>query len=171
MYTYSYNSPLGKIFFASDSVCLQGLWLEGQKHFASTLYSVTSANYLCLPKKDLPVFQQTAKWLTIYFSGEKPDFTPPLNPQGNQFEKTVWNILLKIPYGKTTTYGQIAKQVAKQKGIKSMSAQAVGRAIGHNPISLIIPCHRVIGANGNLTGYAGGTDKKLFLLKLENAIL
>ena len=122
-------------------------------------------------QNNLPVFKQAFNWLDIYFSGNEPDFTPKLNPRGSPFRKTVWDIMLKIPYGKTTTYGQIAQQIAKQKGIKDMSAQAVGGAVGHNPISIIIPCHRVIGANGNLTGYAGGLDKKCYLLKLEKAIL
>ena len=165
IYISSYNSPLGKIFLAADGDNLCGLWLEGQTHFLSTLCANTAT-----VKDDLPVFKQTVKWLDIYFSGKEPDFTPPLNPQGTPFMKSVWDILLKIPYGKTTAYGQIAAEIAKQKGIKRMSAQAVGGAVGHNPISIIIPCHRVIGANGNLTGYAGGIDKKIKLLNLEKTV-
>ena len=110
---------------------------------------------------------ETIQWLDVYFAGKEPDFTPSLHLIGSDFRQAVWNILLSIPYGRTMTYGQIAKQLAKNTGIDKMSAQAVGGAVGHNPISIIVPCHRVVGTNGSLTGYAGGLDKKIALLKLE----
>mgnify|MGYP000926299127 FL=1 len=118
-------------------------------------------------EKNLAVFDQTRRWLDLYFSGREPGFTPALNPLGSAFRRAVWEILLKIPYGKTTTYGQIAREIAAARGLAKMSAQAVGGAVGHNEISIIIPCHRVIGAHGNLTGYAGGIDRKIKLLQLE----
>ncbi len=119
-------------------------------------------------EKNLAVFDQTRRWLDLYFSGREPGFTPALNPAGSAFRRAVWEILLKIPYGKTTTYGQIAREIAAARGLAKMSAQAVGGAVGHNEISIIIPCHRVIGAHGNLTGYAGGIDRKIKLLQLES---
>lgn len=121
----------------------------------------------CLKEKNLAVFDQTRRWLDLYFSGREPGFTPALNPVGSAFRRAVWEILLKIPYGRTTTYGQIAREIAAARGLAKMSAQAVGGAVGHNEISIIIPCHRVIGAHGSLTGYAGGIDRKIKLLKLE----
>ena len=121
----------------------------------------------CLKEKNLAVFDQTRRWLDLYFSGREPGFTPALNPVGSAFRRAVWEILLKIPYGKTTTYGQIAREIAAARGLAKMSAQAVGGAVGHNEISIIIPCHRVIGAHGSLTGYAGGIDRKIKLLQLE----
>ena len=117
----------------------------------------------------MPVFEQAKEWLTIYFSGQEPDFLPPVHMTGTPFQLTVWEILRTIPYGKTITYGEIAKEIAVRKGIPRMSAQAVGGAVGHNKISVIIPCHRVVGTNGSLTGYAGGIDKKRKLLTLEKA--
>ena len=110
---------------------------------------------------------RTRRWLDLYFSGREPGFTPALNPAGSAFRRAVWEILLKIPYGKTTTYGQIAREIAAARGLAKMSAQAVGGAVGHNEISIIIPCHRVIGAHGSLTGYASGIDRKIKLLQLE----
>ena len=119
-------------------------------------------------KDDLPVFIKVKKWLERYFNGENPSIKElPLAPQGNDFRQRVWDILCKIPYGETVTYGDIAKEIANSLGRKSMSAQAVGGAVGHNPISILIPCHRVIGVNGSLTGYAGGIERKKALLKLE----
>lgn len=160
-YTQYYESPLGKILLSSTQTHLTGLWFVGQKYYAATL-----------PKehceKDLAIFGQTRKWLDTYFSGSKPDFTPPLSMETTPFRKAVWEILLTIPYGHTMTYGEISKIIAKQKGQASMSAQAIGNAVGHNAISLIIPCHRVVGANKNPTGYAGGIDRKIYLLNLEN---
>lgn len=161
-YVHYYNSPLGGITAASDGTALTGLWFDGQKYFADTL----SDKY---EEKNLPVFEQTDRWLDIYFSGRYPGFTPPLLMKTTEFRKSVWEILLTVPFGQTMTYGEIAAKISEQRGIAKMSAQAVGGAVGHNPISLIIPCHRVVGKNGSLTGYAGGTDKKLKLLELENA--
>lgn len=161
-FIHRYDSPLGGITEASDGKSLIGLWFDGQKYFADTLDS----DY---EEKRLPVFEQTDRWLDIYFSGRKPDFTPPLSMKTTAFRKAVWKIMLKIPYGHTMTYGEIADKIAKQKNIARMSAQAVGGAVAHNPVSLIIPCHRVVGTNGSLTGYAGGIDKKIRLLTLEKA--
>ena len=155
-YTYHYTSPLGGITLASDGEALTGLWFDGQKYFADTL----DAEYA---EKALPLFGETAKWLDLYFAGIVPDFTPKLSPRGTPFRHAVWNVLLTIPYGHTMTYGEIAKALGCR------SAQAIGGAVGHNPISLIIPCHRVVGADGSLTGYAGGVDKKRSLRKLEQA--
>ncbi len=160
IHTTYYDSPLGKILLASDEEGLIGLWFENQKYYADVLGSETVQE-----KND--ILRETEKWLNIYFSGREPEFTPPLHMIGSAFRKSVWEILLTIPYGQTMTYGDIAKQLAAQNGWKRMSAQAVGGAVGHNSISLIIPCHRVVGSNGSLTGYAGGIDKKVKLLTLE----
>ena len=159
-YTDHYISPLGGITMASDGEKLTGLWFDGQKYFADTLAEEHE-------ERKLPVLDQTGRWLDIYFSGKEPDFTPPLSLKANGFRREVWETLLTIPYGQTLTYGQIAERIAAQRGIEKMSAQAVGGAVGHNPISLIIPCHRVVGADGSMTGYAGGTDKKKKLLEME----
>ena len=159
-YMQEYQSPLGKITFASDGECLTGLWFNGQKYFADSF----DKNW---QEKALPIFNQTKIWLDIYFSGREPNFTPPIKMLTTDFRKIVWQILLKIPYGQTITYGRIAKMVAEEKNLSKMSAQAVGGAVAHNSISIIIPCHRVIGSNGSLTGYAGGIDKKIKLLELE----
>ena len=161
-YIHHYKSSLGNITMASDGEALTGLWFDGQKYFADTLGKEQE-------EKELPVFAQADRWLDIYFSGKAPDFTPPLSMKTTQFRKAVWEILLTIPYGQTMTYGEIADRVARQKGLARMSAQAVGGAVGHNSISLIIPCHRVVGTNGSLTGYAGGIRTKVRLLKLEKA--
>ncbi len=159
-YINHYDSPLGKIVLAADEVGLTGLWFEGQKYFGLYLQKDHK-------EKELPIFTKTKEWLDIYFSGREPNFKLPLHFIGTPFQNEVWEILYTIPYGKTITYGEIAKILAKRKGIKQMSAQAVGGAVGRNEISIIVPCHRVIGANGDLTGYAGGLDKKIALLKLE----
>ena len=161
-YVSHYESPFGDITLASDGEALIGLWFDKQKYFADALDEKHE-------EKELQIFGQTKRWLDIYFSGKEPDFTPPLKMKTTPFRRAVWEIMLTIPYGKTMTYGEIAKKIAEQKGIKQMSAQAVGGAVGHNSISLIIPCHRVVGANGSLTGYAGGIDKKIKLLTLEKA--
>ena len=163
-YIDHYDSPLGGITLASDGEALTGLWFDDQKYFGSTLTQDAE-------QKKLPVFEQAAQWLTVYFSGKEPDFTPPLSMKTTSFRETVWKIMLTIPYGKTMTYGEIARELARQRGIERMSAHAVGGAVSHNPISLIIPCHRVVGTNGSLTGYAGGIDKKVQLLTLEKADL
>ena len=159
-YIDTYQSPLGPITLASNGIQLTGLWFQGQFHYASTL----DPNH---KNEILPIFQITKLWLDLYFSGKIPDFTPSLAPTGTTFRQEIWKILLTIPYGQTITYSEIASIYAKQQGKIRMSAQAVGNAVGHNPISLIIPCHRVIGSNGALTGYAGGLDRKSFLLTLE----
>ena len=162
-YRASYLSPLGAITLASDGKALTGLWFDGQKYFGSTLPVETKQG-------DCPVFAQAKRWLDSYCAGEKPAFTPPLHWAATPFRRAVWEILLTVPYGCTTTYGQIAAQLADRMG-KPQSAQAVGGAVGHNPISLIVPCHRVVGADGSLTGYAGGLENKIKLLKLESADL
>ena len=162
IYTSEYHSPLGKILLATDEVGMRGLWFDGQKYFARDLPSECT-------ERETAVLSEAKRWLDIYFSGKEPDFMPPLHPVGSQFRQAVWKILLQIPYGKTVTYGDISKQLAKQMGLDRMSAQAVGGAVGHNEISIIIPCHRVVGTGGSLTGYAGGIDKKVKLLELERA--
>lgn len=163
IYTASYTSPLGAITLASDGAALTGLWFDGQKYFGSTLPREA------VRQEDNPVFVETKRWLDVYFSGKEPDFTPQLRYELTPFRKMVCEIMLSIPYGSTMTYGEIAARLAAQQGKAHISAQAVGGAVGHNPISLIIPCHRVVGANGSLTGYAGGIDRKVRLLELEKA--
>lgn len=153
-YTYNYSSPVGEILLAANDNGLTGLWFYGAKYFAADLEDERT-------EKLTPVLRQTLRWLDIYFSGSEPDFMPPLELHGSDFRRRVWAELAKIPYGETVTYGEIAKKL----GVKS--AQAVGGAVGHNPVSIIVPCHRVLGADGSLTGYAGGTDKKARLLELE----
>lgn len=162
-YIHRYESPLGSITIASDGAAITGLWFEGQRYYADTLNPDHE-------EKALPVFAQTDRWLDIYFSGKAPDFTPPIQMKATSFRKAVWEIMLTIPFGQTMTYGEIAERIAKQSGSRT-SARAVGGAVGHNAISLIIPCHRVVGSNGSLTGYAGGIDKKMKLLALEQADL
>ena len=157
-----YDSPLGGVLLAADNAGLTGLWFNGAKYFAANLPEARE-------EKRTPILDETARWLDIYFTGKEPDFLPPLHPTGSEFRKAVWEILLQIPYGQTTTYGEIARQLAKKQGLARMSAQAVGGAVGHNEISIIIPCHRVVGTNGSLTGYAGGLEKKEWLLAHEEA--
>ncbi len=155
-YTHQYASPLGGVILASDGEALTGLWFEGQKHFGAGLAGEAL-------EKPLPVFDQADRWLDVYFSGWEPDFTPPLRPRGTAFQQAVWKLLLAIPYGRTAAYGEIAASL----GLPPGAARAVGGAVGRNPISLIIPCHRVVGADGSLTGYAGGMERKRLLLDLE----
>jgi len=162
VYTCTYRSKLGDILLAADEVGLMGLWFEGQKYFANTLPRE------CI-SQETPVLTQAKTWLDLYFSGQNPTFTPPLHPAGSFFRQAVWKILLQIPYGHTMTYGEIARELAEKQKRSHMAAQAVGGAVGHNEISIIIPCHRVVGSNGSLTGYAGGIDKKIALLQLEHA--
>lgn len=160
----TYSSPLGKITLASDGKNLIGAWLEGQKYFKETLGTDAT------PKDNLPIFIKTKNWLDRYFYGENPLISElKLSPRGNKFRHEVWKILCEIPYGETTTYGEIAKQIAQVRGLKRMSAQAVGDAVGHNPISIIIPCHRVVGKNVQMTGYAGGIGTKIKLLNHEKS--
>jgi len=161
-FTQHYDSPLGGIFLAADEIGLTGLWFDGEKYFADNLPAEHT-------ERETPILLEAKRWLDIYFAGKEPNFTPPLHPIGSAFRQSVWEILLQIPYGKTTTYGEIARQLAEKQKLPQMSAQAVGGAVGHNEISIIIPCHRVVGTNGSLTGYAGGIDKKMKLLKLEGA--
>lgn len=156
-YQCFYHSPLGLIRLTSDGKYLIGLWFENQK------YIKKAQTGTMIQDNQLEVFQKTKKWLDDYFANKRPNILDvPLKPEGTPFQKAVWNILMTIPYGKTITYKEIAIRLKKEK-----ASQAVGNAVGHNPISIIIPCHRVIGANGKLTGYAGGLDKKAFLLHLE----
>lgn len=159
-YTYPYLSPLGKIILASNGTCLTGLWFEGQKYFARTLGAEHE-------ERDFPVFRQTTEWLDTYFAGKRPNFMPELELHDTPFRLAVWHILQQIPYGEVITYKEIAQEIARQRNSGSMSAQAIGGAVGHNPISILIPCHRVVGSNGSLTGYAGGLSRKISLLKLE----
>lgn len=158
-YTYAYRSPLGGITIASDGENLTGLWFEGQRYFGNTLCAEHC-------ERMLPVFVQTIEWLDCYFGGGKPDFMPSLNPAGTPFRQTVWKALLQIPYGETVSYGELAAEIARQRGAGG-SARAVGGAVGRNPVSVIIPCHRVVGSGGCLTGYAGGLTRKTALLTLE----
>ena len=159
-YINYYSSPLGNILLSADDGGLTGLWFERQRHFATFLTG-------CEQTANLPVFNEVRYWLDAYFTGRNPDFTPQLHMIGTGFQQSVWRILLTIPYGQTVTYGQIAEKLAAERGVLKMSARAVGSAVGHNHISLIIPCHRVVGSNGNLTGYAGGIERKVALLKIE----
>ncbi len=162
------KTPLGPVTLASDGDALIGLWFDGQKHFGSTLEGQG------LVLEDLPVFAETRRWLELYFSGKDPGFTPPLSFHGTwatKFRKQVWRELLKIPYGRTVSYGELARRIQAlpeyAKEGRRVSARAVGGAVGRNPISLIVPCHRVIGVDGSLTGYAGGVERKQWLLETE----
>ena len=156
-----YDSPLGGILLAADETGLTCLWFDGQKFFARDLPAERV-------EQNTPALSEVKRWLDIYFTGKEPDFMPPLHPIGSAFRRSVWDILLRIPYGQTTTYGEIARQLAEKQGRLRIAAQAVGGAVGHNKISIIIPCHRVVGTNGSLTGYAGGIDKKVKLLEWEH---
>ena len=157
-YSATYPSPVGLLTLASDGTHLAGLWLAGQKYHGQSIPEAM------IEKKDLPIFDQTKRWLDRYFAGQRPAISElPLAPIGSAFRQRVWNILREIPYGQVTTYGEIAKKL----GIKS--GRAVGGAVGHNPVSIVIPCHRVVGADGSLTGYAGGLQAKSRLLALESA--
>ncbi len=159
-YISNYASPLGAVLLAADEQGLTGLWFSGQKYYARNLDREHET-------RELPLFEETKRWLDIYFSGREPDFSLPLHFTGTAFQNAVWKILCTIPYGETRTYGSIARQLAAEKGVPHMSAQAVGGAVGRNKISIVVPCHRVVGANGSLTGYAGGLDRKAALLRLE----
>lgn len=163
-YTCRYESPIGDMTLASNGEALTGLWFDGQKYFADMLEKEHET-------KTLDIFLQAKQWLDIYFSGKAPAFTPPLAMLCSDFRKAVWQVMLSIPYGQTMTYAEIAARIAKDRGLERMSAQAVGGAVGHNAISLIIPCHRVVGTSGSLTGYSGGIDKKIWLLKHEGVAM
>lgn len=165
-YLSIHPSPVGNLTLASDGEALTGLWIEGQKYFCSTIPDEEKKFV------ELPIFCAAKNWLNRYFAGEKPALSElPLRPAGGAFRQEVWALLREIPYGELTTYGALARQTAKQLGRAHMSAQAIGSAVGHNPISIIIPCHRVVGTNGSLTGYAGGIDLKVKLLQHEGADL
>ena len=161
-YTSIYQSPVGEILLAADEIGVVGIWFKEEKYYA---YCLDKEN---IPK-ETPVIKELKKWLDIYFQGKEPDFVPPIHMIGTDFQIEVWNILREIPYGTTTTYSEIAKKIAKNRGLERMSAQAVGTAVGKNSINLIVPCHRVVGTNNSLAGYAGGIDKKIEFLKLEGA--
>ena len=178
IYTTTYESPIGKLFLAARDGALIGLWIQGQKYFPEKLFSkpegVTDS-----AGKDCGILARTEVWLDQYFAGDRTDpgrlkFVPGTAPgilsPCSEFRQQVWKLLLEIPYGEVLTYGELGRRLAGRRGINSMSAQAVGGAVGHNPLSIIIPCHRVVGADGSLTGYAGGVEKKRWLLKLEGAL-
>ena len=159
-YIFHYSSSIGHLTLTSDGVYLTGLRFDKQKYGAGT---PNSPHQKAVP----PMFKQVVHWLDIYFSGEVPNFIPPIKINTTPFRKQVCEIMLTIPHGQTITYGEIAAKIAKKNGLKKMSAQAVGGAVGHNPIALIIPCHRVIGSDGSLTGYGGGISQKSQLLQME----
>lgn len=159
-YLSKYQSPIGEILLLANNEALTGLWFACSKHGCDISGVHTE-------QEESDVLTQTEQWLDVYFQGKQPNFIPPISLSGTEFQMAVWEILLEIPYGQTVTYGDIAKQLAEKFGVRRMSAQAVGQAVGRNPIGLIVPCHRVVGADGTLTGYASGIDKKSFLLGLE----
>lgn len=162
-YTSIYQSPIGKINLLSDGKFLTGLWIEGQTNLLKEIKEYEK-------NENIEVLCNTKKWLDDYFSGKEPKIDLKLKLNGTEFRKEVWNILLEIPYGKTMTYGEIARKIAQKRKINKMSAQAIGGAVGHNPIAIIVPCHRVIGSDGSLTGYAGGIHLKEKLLNIENSL-
>lgn len=161
-YISYYTSAVGKILLAANGTQLTGLWWVGQKYFAQNLLAEHT-------EVSLPIFEEVKAWLDCYFSGHNPDFMPALQLSGTPFRLAVWNILQQIPYGQTVSYKEIATELALRQQLQCMSAQAVGGAVGHNPISIMVPCHRVVGSNGSMTGYAGGLNIKKELLRLENA--
>ena len=162
VYTSHYDSPIGPLLLVGRDGKLAGVWIEGQKYFFGSLREETQE------RESSPVLRQAGLWLDRYFAGERPAISElPRAPIGSEFRKEVWQVLCEIPYGETTTYGEISQKIATRRGLERMSAQAVGGAMGHNPISIIVPCHRVVGSNGSLTGYAGGLEKKIKLLTHE----
>lgn len=163
-YIYPYSSPLGEITLASNGESLTGLWFNGQKYYARSLDAEHE-------ERLLPVFEESSEWLDYYFRGKNPGFTPPCTFQDTPFRLAVWEVLRAIPFGRTITYKEIAREIARQRGLEHMCGQAIGNAVGHNPVSIIVPCHRVVGSTGSLTGYAGGVERKLALLKTERADL
>lgn len=166
-----YRSPVGTLLLAEKGGALAGLWMEGQKYYLGSLREEIGRCQEEKEEAETGILIRTKKWLDCYFAGKKPEINElALAPAGSEFRRAVWRILCEIPYGEVTTYGEIARKIAGQRGITGMSAQAVGGAVGHNPISIIIPCHRVVGADGSLTGYAGGLEKKRWLLALEGAV-
>ncbi len=158
MDVWEYESPFGRIFLAGEGDFLTGLWFDGQKYFPN----------LPAERTETPVLRQTESWLDRYFAGEQPEADElPLAPKGSEFQQQVWRLMRRIPYGQTVSYAELSRQIAGLRGLEHMSAQAVGGAVGHNPISIIQPCHRVLGSDGSLTGYAGGLRRKAWLLELE----
>jgi methylated-DNA-[protein]-cysteine S-methyltransferase len=165
LYSSLYSSPIGWLTLASDGENLTGLWMEDQKYFGSTIKGDI------IEKDELKVFALVKNWLNRYFAGEKPDLAAlSLAPQGSEFRQNVWKLLCEIPYGETTTYGRLGEKMAVLLDRERVPARAIGGAVGHNPISIIIPCHRVVGSTGSLTGYAGGLEKKIKLLELEGVV-
>lgn len=163
-FIHKYKSPLGEIIIASDGPAVVGLWFTGQRQFRiEELEGYIADEYL-------PIFDEVSRWLNIYFTGNNPGKTPDIRMNGTPFQLEVWQILQNIPYGELITYRKIADLIAKKRGIAKMSARAIGGSVGRNPISILVPCHRVVGSDGKMTGYAGGIEKKIKLLKLENAI-
>lgn len=161
-YETTHETPLGMVTLACDDKSLVGLWNAGQTYFGKGVPEKR------LRTDDMPILLHAKDWLDRYFAGERPAISElPVQPLGSAFRQAVWKILCDIPYGTVITYGDIAKQMAAKLHRETMSGQAVGGAVGHNPISIIIPCHRVVGAGGNLTGYASGIAAKMKLLKLE----
>ena len=162
MYYCTYESKIGLLYLISDGKSLIGCYLEGQKYFPNNI-----DNYYL--NEELSILVKSKEWLEKYFNGENPSIDEiTLNYIGTEFRKTVWEILKDISYGELVTYKHIAEIIAKAKGLNTMSAQAVGGAVGHNPLLIFIPCHRVIGVDGSLTGYAAGLENKRFLLNLES---
>lgn len=164
LYYKKLASPLGEITLRSDGEALTGLWFADDKHYGAK--DIAGAALA-----DLDVFTQVENWLAEYFAGREPKVSVPLKLQGSEFQMQVWRLLQDIPYGRLVTYGDIAKKIAAQKGVARMSAQAVGGAVGHNPMCIIVPCHRVVGSNGSLTGYGGGMWRKVRLLELEKVAM
>lgn len=160
-YTAFYQSPLGKLLLAEDEIGLCGVWFEGQKHYANGLEKAQE-------ERETPLLKKTKEWLDLYFSGREPGIQLKLHLVGTVFQREVWESMLRIPYGQVMTYGEIAAKIAAKRNVPHMSAQAVGAAVGRNKLSIIVPCHRVIGAGGSLTGYAGGLERKAGLLRLEH---
>lgn len=160
IYNSTYKSKIGNLLIICNDDFLTGIWFYNQKYFPQKIDAI---------EKETTIIKKTKKWLDEYFDGKNTNIYVNINPNGTTFQKNVWEILKQIPYGKTVTYGEIAKKIAKMQNVEHMSARAVGTAIGKNPISIIIPCHRVVGTNNSLAGYAGGIDKKIYLLKLEKA--
>lgn len=159
-YTTRYASPLGEILLACDDEGMTGLWFVGQKYYGNGLAKERA-------EKDHPILKEACSWLDCYFAGGKPEKLPPIHLVGTDFRREVWELLLKLPYGTVTTYRKLGRELARRRRLPHMSAQAIGGAVGHNPVSILVPCHRVVGTDGSLTGYAGGTDKKAALLTLE----
>lgn len=162
-YVARVDSPLGLLTLASDGEALCGLWLEGQRFFPRTLP-------LTCAEKELPVFDEARRWLDVYFRGREPDFFPPIRLEGTPFQRRIWALLRAIPYGTTVTYGELARRLSAQTDSPRVSARAVGGAVARNPVSILVPCHRVVGADGALTGYAGGLERKRRLLELERIV-